>query len=880
MLPSTGRQRHSDPWDSSWDAHRPPAFPTDAGETPESDFDGPRATSDSLVRAFASSNAAQALREAASPLDRGHGLLRTQHKHSAHDPHNPNILPTPVSSARCSVDEFYLGGLNVPSQTKSGRTFVDRLGNEFEIWESSMPLPDKDYSTTAPDTSRRNLERCQGGNPAFADRRKREAEDAVNPAEPRGDASAVRERKSALQLKSRAMFFNQAGMQEPAAFDSGRGGYDGYNVRDDKIRARPVQPCWRATLHSSVDAPAEPTQPSPRVDASSRPLRQEASAPYAQPARSGGAISAKSAGIALPFLRAASLRSKEASAGRGLARCGVGASAKGPDGEATHQLGHRQADAVMPARPAKDMLLRTNPAVQASETAEMVRGDMDVGAAGPQQLAPAGREEARNLQREGAPRGGEEVGYHGPTQAAPTLAHDHAAQLRGDGSQEAADEVGRVGPSQMSPLSSEEHREMFREEGMPAPKPTALPVVARRIAEDVESLQGDDAELEQIYRRSVVAEGASPREDVDHTMGDVVALRHMRDADVKGDAGAHRAEVALSHGDDVAAPRARRADFVVAAGAADAGATRQGREETEQTYSAFQMLHASSAVPASVAVDDKREMAKPSGDRGFCAAGRLASDARATGQDAALLASVGRADSSVYVAGGRAAHDATDPQRDNAATALKAGRARPVPSSPVRSKQDALPTEDRASVCIRPRRDGSAAGAAVRNEAEIAATNRSLTHREAMPARHALFATSDPRAALDKAPADRGPAFPRTNAAAYEHRGAPVASRGQREETHRSTFGAFDPSAKGAVAGAAAMRAVPLRSNAVGGTERVDRLETRSNQAADHRIVAAEPSAQRRDRSTPTRALTPSVATSARWTPTVQFESRREARAR
>lgn len=299
----------------TWDKYVPQSHAQHTGkkETPTT-FSGPKASSESMVKAFASSNAMAALNDPES-FGNGHKTMRLQSKQRSHDAHEQNILPFMATSTLTTPETYYLGGPDAVEREKTGK-FVDRLGNEFEIYENKLPPPNKDYSSCAANTSNRHLERCQGGNPYFTDRPKKEVRHVTNPAEPRGDGQYESERKNVEELKGRQTYFNKAGMQPSAKFDTRRDQYDGYNVKTDyKDLVHNVEPTWRATVISEQKVRSEPAttlRPSPSAEVYLR--RTEGVGTYRRkPMGTAPAVRAGQARISLPYISEATPRS--------MARC-------------------------------------------------------------------------------------------------------------------------------------------------------------------------------------------------------------------------------------------------------------------------------------------------------------------------------------------------------------------------------------------------------------------------------------------------------------------------------------------------------------------------------------------------------------------------------
>lgn len=313
----------------------------------------PPTSEEALVKAFANSNATQALRDGAS-FDDGRKMLRMQRKDLEHQAYNQNILPMNGTRPEHAIDDFFVGGtLGVEDRFKAG-TMVDRLGNEYEVWESQMPPPDKDYSTIAPSSSQRHLERCQGADPNFYDRPKREVSDTVNPAEPRGDGFYKRERTEIAELKGRSTFFNQAGLQAPASFDTTRTQYDGYNVRTDyKKQIVPVEPCWRASLSKEATKGAEPIVSGTNVRSHASSKKTEVGTAFQRKPNRTSVVSANVAHISLPYVAAASLRSHKMAESKGVRSAHAAVEARRSGETIDHTL---KSDAVNPQDESRGLL--------------------------------------------------------------------------------------------------------------------------------------------------------------------------------------------------------------------------------------------------------------------------------------------------------------------------------------------------------------------------------------------------------------------------------------------------------------------------------------------------------------------------------------------
>lgn len=355
MWPQSGRHGVYDPHDT-WDQYTgktKPHVPKPVEKPAIVYASDPPASEEALVKAFANSNASQALREDV-PFDDGRKMLRMQRKDLEHQAYNQNILPMSGTRPEHTIDEFFVGGtLGVEDRFKAG-TMVDRLGNEFEVWESQIPPPDKDYSSIAPSSSQRHLERCQGADPKFYDRPKREVSDKINPAEPRGDGFYKRERSEVAELKGRSTFFNQAGLQPPASFDTTRTQYDGYNVRTDyKNQVVPVEPCWRASLSKDATKGAEPIVSGASVRSRASSKKTEVGNAFQRAPNRTSTVSANVARITLPYVAAASLRSQQMSESKGVRSAHSAVEARRSGETIDHTL---KSDAVNPQDEARGLL--------------------------------------------------------------------------------------------------------------------------------------------------------------------------------------------------------------------------------------------------------------------------------------------------------------------------------------------------------------------------------------------------------------------------------------------------------------------------------------------------------------------------------------------
>lgn len=884
LRPQRGNDRNavyeaSDGWDSY--TERPggaAALPVEPNP-----FAGMEATTEeTLVKAFAASNASRALGEEMAPFDEGRKLLRMQHKEKTYEQYNPNILPTPAVRPSCVVDEFYLGGLGVKERSKSGKTFVDRLGNEFDIWESEMPPPDKDYSTIAPNTSQRHLERCQGADPYFYDRPKKEVSDKVNPPEPRGDGRVRRERQNAAELKGRQTFFNQAGMQGVPEMDAQRDTmYDGYNIKTDySKRTYPVENCWRATQIGSNEPGGEPVGPGVKVRSNVHLKRREGGAPFSQPEARGAHASARNARISLPIMKAATLRAtKLDDQARGTAKFAATSNAVAPKQQGDHSQGHRKdAGDLEPSRPAADGAARgVDPAVQ----------------------------------------------VHGDTEKAYQ-----------------AEQLGLKAPVEfVSAPADLEARALHRENGLLKPAPSRDVEVAKRIIQGMEHDMDDDVELSEIHQRATEEMPLAPlREDGDHPeRPEMERPENQRDF-VPVEASVARAEVRVGaddtgidaartegalvraarahadvtrHGhDEVRVDHERSEGALVRAGKAPIDVTRHGRDEVEYTHEALQFVGETKPVHGDVRVDDMREMCDdgPVERDAAVHSRRVDALARADGADARRVnvarvdmrygaVDPARAAPTINVspraqladpeqrnknAQGRLRVEAwptIDEERVNVAKRTQQAVAR-IGSAPYRADFDSLPLEDRACVAVRGRVDGTESHRMLDGGTDGIETIRSRQYTERIGGgKSASTNAPRPAAKIDSFPQPEPGAYARTNSGHGEAQRNPVLMHRtpHREDTSRASYGTMQPRSHGGKTELMGMRVAPSETNALAGTTKNERLDLPGGVSVAGPLLRATVQSVH-DRSTPVpRSLTPAINMSnARWTPTLQVESRRE----
>ena len=870
--PQSGRNRTPayDPEDT-WDQYMP--FEEKSSPLPQEEkatyaAGDPAASAEAIVKAFAHSNAMRALGEEMTPFDAGRKMVRMQHKDSSYDAYNPNILPSPAMRSECVVDDYYLGGLGVEDRFKSG-TFVDRLGNEYDVWESQMPPPDKDYSTIAPASSQRHLERCMGADPYFYDRPKKEVSADTNPAEPRGDGFYKKERLTAAELKGRQTFFNQAGMQNVAQFDTGRDNYDGYNIKTAyHERTYPVEPCWRATQSRPVTKGAEPTLPGGKVGAVVPSKRTELGKTFGRTPTRG--VSVRAARISLPFVSAATLRAgrlDESTAS--IAKLSSGFEGARVGNDVTDHNESEERGSQAPVRPALATTVRTNPNVASNTKSDVEYTAHDLNASGPVQFAAA--------------------------------------------------------------LTDVESRELQREGCMVKPKASRDWEVTRRIMQAIDHVTDDDVEISQITKTAMRKETEQPalREGLDHIVPEEVALPSAHAEGGRSQAAQARPGVQILTGDIVRRVDDDRRDAVVHAGKAqidvtrtgrpdieanhtrrdkivdaqptEAARTRTGRPEVANTYSAKQQTHEQRAYRATVVKDEMREMPERVVDRDVAMPGdRVIGRVEVNGADGVCVDYV-RADQATHGTRAHANIECLPSHRQQHAALAPGSVSMPVRVSAVphvsderintarkgpstdlvvvgsasRAKSDSLPHEDRARVAVTPHKGWIGPdNRLLRGSSDEAPTNRSHLHREARSSAHRTMG-DNPRPAVAAKINTEAHAYARTGHGERANAGERVRGKDERPDSARASYGTQMPTRASSTNATGPMRATPIESLALGGTSKISRIESAASHAGPRAFVRGSHNLSD-DRSTPTRALTPAMASSARWTPAVQVESNRE----
>ena len=262
------------------------------------------ATEEAILKTFFDSTPLKDLREENKSLN-GERILRQSKGKGDYAKPDPNILPSFSTPLRCNLDDYFTGNLQVETQVKSG-SFVDRLGNKFDVWESQIPPADKDYSSTAPKTSQRHLERAMGHDPR-PPASKKEVKGITNPGESK-KSRFTEERSATLEFSSRDTFFNQAHVQIPANIDSGREMYDGHNVKN-RISI-PLEHSWREQLSKPTTVRKQSNIPVGTVARKATLKRQEPGPAFNRTQQ----MYKETHGIRnIPFLPEATLRANEAS---------------------------------------------------------------------------------------------------------------------------------------------------------------------------------------------------------------------------------------------------------------------------------------------------------------------------------------------------------------------------------------------------------------------------------------------------------------------------------------------------------------------------------------------------------------------------------------
>lgn len=269
-----------------------------------------KSSQEAIVKAFHQSDVLKALKNNASTdFSKSRNMLGLQNKQSNEEAINQNILPKPIREENF-LDEFFVGSLNVENQYKSG-SFTDRLGNNFEIWENQLPPAERDYGTTANNTSDRRLERLQGYD-INVERKKTEVTGHVNPAEPSSHFQSTKVRGNELEYNSREAFFNQNGLQPVQEFEQKRDDlYDGYNYKaGHDSRVFSLEHSWRDQLCQPTRHKKSSNIPDKPTHTGLNSKRKELSGPFHVKNANTNAISAKAGRITLPLLNEATLRSE------------------------------------------------------------------------------------------------------------------------------------------------------------------------------------------------------------------------------------------------------------------------------------------------------------------------------------------------------------------------------------------------------------------------------------------------------------------------------------------------------------------------------------------------------------------------------------------
>lgn len=268
------------------------------------------ASQESIINAFVQSDAISVLKESGTPFVRPN-IVALQNKHMHDEKTNVNILPYSIHTEGM-VDSHYVGSLNVESHFQNG-SMTDRLGNVFEVWESQMPPPDKDYRSTANTSSDRRLERLQGYN-INEEKKKKEVEGIVHPAEPSKRFQNTQVRNEGLEINSRETFFNKNGLQPAPEREESRNMYDGYNLKaSHETRAPTLEHSWRDELSKPVSVRQMANLPDKGTTNGTVSKRNELACPFsikkANPSNPN-ALSGKLSKLTLPVVASATLRSK------------------------------------------------------------------------------------------------------------------------------------------------------------------------------------------------------------------------------------------------------------------------------------------------------------------------------------------------------------------------------------------------------------------------------------------------------------------------------------------------------------------------------------------------------------------------------------------
>lgn len=853
----------------TWDKYVPQSHEHYIGKTEAStSFSGPKASSESVVKAFASSNAMAALNDPES-FGTGHKTMRLQNKQHTHDAHEQNILPVMATSTLTTPETYFLGWSDALEREKGGK-FVDRLGNEFDIYESKLPPPNKDYSSCAADSSNRHLERCQGGNPHFTDRPKKEVRHVTNPAEPRGDGHYESERRNVEELKGRQTYFNKAGMQPSAVFDTGRDQYDGYNVKTDyKNLVHEVEPTWRATMISEQKTRSEPTitlRASPSAEVYLR--RTEGVGTYRRkPIGNVPAVRAGQARITLPYISEATPRS--------TARC------EGSERQAAHVAYGSNATA------------RVLDTIEKPEAVaiENKRAEAGVAQKSANPVVVVERDDARAI---------EEM------------------------------KNGAMPLVFTASLTNTTRNDTERENAMVVPKPSRDWHLIQKMMEDVDRQGNDDAEVEDITKYAATnVEGSMYMEaDTDHLARDDVVENTLHVTDVAVAAGNARLEEVTRTGTEVMTntiePRVQitetvaqgarleevtrfgqdamtnivdpRTETVVHASPRKAKRTRTGRDNTKQSCDPIQEATVSANQwregvniddDRTVANDIHRHQAAELGDRVEHEIHIQRGDV--FGRDdarpytnvplPATKETVTIADNNRQQDGqSNMAHRDFD-EKVRSDVSLSTERTNyTVKQAPVREVGDLA--RPNVPINLQDRATTDRAGLAVCEVADVIVRPR---NDALVPDREAISRPIEPLKTYDKG--DRLPGevsltryekgLSRINKAdAVNFDGAKFKHvREDRPAAARTTYGNLPTTKNQMTHIDASMRVSPKRSSTTAGLTSTCRIDSNGTQTGDKHLTRPE-SGLKHDRSTPTRALTPGLHTNARWTPTLQQNGR------
>ena len=825
------------------DTLRSPHMAPPIRETLHFDANNPT-TQEHLKKAYGTSDASLALQEGSVPLTASRKHLETQRRDMRHASQNLNILPMGVNTNAYPVTDQFYGDLGVEDRVKSGKTFTDRLGNTFDIYESVMPPKEKDYRPLDSSSAQRQLERCMGGSDAVHRAPKREVIHETNPAEEEVDVG--QERSCVMQVHGRQTFFNQAGMQHPSEFDTTRNQYDGYNVKTPYNQlVKHVDPTWRATQMKAVSTASEPVIPGKRVDASPYVKRTELSSTFARtPQKMATVVSAKA--TSLPFVPAATVRASNL-----------------PDGART-----RSKHAVnVEAAPAKSHV-STNYACSGTKTTDGgTRGRYAIASA---TTHPADHE-PRSVHRE----------YDPPVDFAPhvpvaTVVNQETDQLHDDDQ-----EVPDINSGKMIDAATRER-------------------------EETDQLHDDDQEVADINSGKMIDAATRERENVHVTRKDVTESEQTGPTQVIDAKVIHGQ--ATANGLDAMPHDDYRLDTSVRCAPARSNITLYKgdvkKNVSDPRESALVEARGLGGHSVYYGHDEVSYKVADNGELTGSMGAIVVSHATVHGTDAILnlqkstndATSMGlRAKPEVTVSTERKhTHRATEDtshmpgqsihakptfyHRERAYVNVPTSKDASTTATKLHSHVQ-LPFVERAGISIRK----NAADVTVQGRVEHASEydgpvpQRTTVFSEAVPAPHLTHGKYvNPSITMPKR-TDENNLYARTQAGTLVHAQASEPIAHDIIESNRATMGAHmeaKNTGTDSYASNGPVRVLPTTSDKMSGIRRVDRLGGRANQRGASGMHSGDTKLAR-DRSTPTRSITPSVASDARWTPSIQVESLR-----